>query len=79
MKTVKHVVTEIGKVQFGFWMQYSEDEGEFHALESAADYEMASKYLGCSAELLDTLAVLHSNLVEAIGADLTDIWQRLDR
>ena len=72
------VESETRKVEFGYWVQ-EDDEGEFFPLQNENDYRQAVGYLGCSTELLDMMSVLHDSVLDAIGVDLVDIWERLDK
>lgn len=70
----------LDNVEFGYWYQPGEDDdGEFIPLRSYTDYLKAAKHLGCTMELLDTMTILHDSLLDALKADLGDIWKRLDR
>ena len=76
METHTHteIYSETQKVVFGYW----DIEGEeFVPLLGNNIPEMAQK-LHCSPELLDALEMFTANIRDAINADLTDIWRRLD-
>jgi len=72
------IESQTRQLEFGYWMQEGE-EGEFIPLQNEQSYRIAAEHLGCSRELLDMMSLLHDFMLDAIIADLVDIWKRLDR
>lgn len=77
METVTRIKTETERVQFGFW---DTEKDEFVPIDTAgvADVQLAIKRLSCSEEFISALGMWQDSLIEAICADLEDIWKRLD-
>ncbi len=81
METVTKVTVEknIDGLEFGYWNHSTE---EFVPIAGAGmsdeEKEQAGELLGLTQPGLDALEMFASSVVEYIGADLADIWQRLD-
>ncbi len=76
MKTNKVVETNTETSKFGY---YDLEKEEFYPIETDDDIKKYAKKLKNEMFLMGFLMRLHDDLKECIIADLTEIWQRLDR
>ena len=76
METQRKVIALVDSLQFGYWDMEDEefvpiDEYTVHVNKGVAS-------LGCSEALLIALSMFAEAISETVGADLRDIWARLD-
>ncbi|MCK4825151.1 hypothetical protein KA005_55900 [bacterium] len=73
METKKIIEAEIDSLD----LHVMEDD-QFVTQKEVNSKEM-SRLMKCSEETVDSLLMLISDIKEAMGRDLKDIWERLDR
>ncbi len=76
MNTNNTVETNTETSKFGY---YDLEKEEFYPIETDDDIKKYAKKLKNEKFLMEFLMRLHDDLKECICADLTEIWQRLDR
>ena len=68
-----NVETNLEKISLDYF-----DEDNIFTIESG-DEEKYAELFKCSPKLVETLLILVEEIKDKLGADLRDIWDRLDR
>jgi len=74
-KITKTVLTHIEEVKFGYW---NDDTEEFIPIHIKNIKDNLDNQLNVSPELLFALHATFDLLIDAINADLRDIWEKLE-
>ena len=74
-KTTVRITANVDEIAFGYW---DEGKGEWIEPQSTDEVLVAAERLGCSTDLIVAITMFVESAVDAISADLRDIWKRLD-
>ena len=78
MKTVQKIEANIDNLHFGYWDAEAEEFIELKDTASDEQIKEMAEKLDCSPKLVEAIQSLTSAIVEYVGKDLKDIWQRID-
>ena len=79
MRTDVRTVAETDRIMFGYWDADKDEFVELRNSTSVKEVAEAAEKLGCSPLLVDALIMLTDGIAEAVGKDLKDIWERINR
>ena len=79
MRTDVRTVANTDRIMFGYWDTDKEEFVELRNSTSVKEVAEAAEKLGCSPLLIDSLIMLTDSIAEAVGQDLKDIWEKVNK